>query len=54
MGDPEYQICQRCPKSHEQVLVKAGASRETVREAVSIVAIVNSAYVTLEAEDSLA
>jgi len=46
--------CQRCLESHEQVLVKAGASRETVQEAVKIAAIVNSVSVTLEAEDSLA
>ncbi|GAA1972423.1 carboxymuconolactone decarboxylase family protein [Catenulispora subtropica] len=46
--------CQRCLESHEQVLVKAGASRETVQEAVKIAAIVNSVAVTLEAEDSLA
>lgn len=37
-----------------RVLVKAGASRETVQEAVKIAAIVNSVAVTLEAEDSLA
>jgi alkyl hydroperoxide reductase subunit D len=46
--------CQRCLESHEQVLVKAGASREMVQEAVKIAAIVNSVAVTLEAEDSLA
>ena len=46
--------CGRCLESHEQVLVKAGASRETVQEAVKIAAVVNSVAVTLEAEDSLA
>ena len=46
--------CHRCLESHEQVLVKAGASRETMQEAVRIAAIVNSVSVTLEAEDSLA
>jgi lipoyl-dependent peroxiredoxin subunit D len=42
--------CRRCLESHEQVLVKAGASRETVQEAVKIAAIVNSVAVMLEAE----
>jgi alkyl hydroperoxide reductase subunit D len=46
--------CGRCLESHEQVLIKAGASRETVQEAVKIAAVVNSVSVTLEAEDSLA
>jgi alkyl hydroperoxide reductase subunit D len=46
--------CGRCLESHEQVLVKAGASRETVQEAVKIAAVVNSLSVTLEAEISLA
>ena len=46
--------CGRCLESHEQVIVKAGASRETVQEAVKIAAVVNSVAVTLEAEDSLA
>jgi len=46
--------CQACLESHEKVVVKAGASREAVQEAVKIAAIVHSVAVTLEAEDSLA
>lgn len=42
----------RCLDSHEQAVVKVGASRETVREAVKIAAVVDSVAVTLEAEDS--
>lgn len=42
--------CQRCPESHERVLVKAGASRETVQKAVKIAAIASSVAVMLEAK----
>ena len=41
-------------ESQEQVLVKAGASREAVQAAVRIAGIVDSVSVTLGAEGSLA
>jgi hypothetical protein len=42
------------PALAEQVLVKAGAFRDTAHEAVKIAAVANSVSVTLEAEGSLA
>ncbi|MDI5964004.1 alkyl hydroperoxide reductase [Streptomyces sp. SL13] len=46
--------CGQCLDSHEQVLRKAGLSRETVQEAVKIASVVHAVAVTLDTEETLA
>lgn len=46
--------CGVCLESHEKTLVKAGASREHVHDALRIAAVVHAAAVTLDAESALA
>jgi alkyl hydroperoxide reductase subunit D len=46
--------CGQCLDSHEQVLRKAGLSRETVQEAVKIASVVHAVAVTVDAEEALA
>jgi alkyl hydroperoxide reductase subunit D len=46
--------CGRCIDAHEQVLRKAGFSREQVQQAVRIASIIHAIAATLEGEASLA
>lgn len=46
--------CGVCLESHEKTLMKSGASRDNVHDALRIAAVVNAAAVTLEAEEALA
>ncbi|QNP70473.1 alkyl hydroperoxide reductase [Streptomyces roseirectus] len=46
--------CGLCLDSHEQVLRKAGVSRETVQEAFKIASVIQAVGVTLDAEAILA
>ena len=46
--------CGQCVDAHEQVLRRAGLSRETVQEAVKIASVIHAVAVTLDAEEALA
>lgn len=46
--------CGQCLDSHEQVLRKAGCSRETIQEAFKVAAVVQAVATTLDAEAALA
>jgi len=46
--------CGVCLESHERALIKTGASREHVHDALRIAAVVHAAAVTLDAEAALA
>lgn len=46
--------CGRCLESHEQVLRKAGLSREPIHEAVRIASVIHAAAATLDGEAALA
>jgi lipoyl-dependent peroxiredoxin subunit D len=45
--------CGMCMDSHEQVLVKAGVSREAVQSAVRIAAVIHAIAAALETEEAL-
>lgn len=46
--------CGRCLESHEQVLRKAGLSREPIHEAIRIASVVHAVAATLDGEAALA
>jgi alkyl hydroperoxide reductase subunit D len=46
--------CGRCIDAHEQVLRKAGFSREAIQQAVRIASVIHAVAATLEGEASLA
>ncbi len=46
--------CQFCVKAHEDVLVKAGVTREQIQAAARIAAVVHAVAATLTAEDASA
>ncbi|RDD62523.1 carboxymuconolactone decarboxylase family protein [Ferruginivarius sediminum] len=45
--------CRKCVDSHEQQVLKGGASKEMVQATVRIASVVHAIAVTLEAEESL-
>jgi alkyl hydroperoxide reductase subunit D len=46
--------CGKCIDAHDQVLRKAGVSRETVQQAVRIASVIHAVAATLDGEESLA
>ncbi|QSB06571.1 carboxymuconolactone decarboxylase family protein [Natronoglycomyces albus] len=46
--------CGLCLESHEQTLIKSGASRDNVHDALRVAAVVHAAAVTIDAEEALA
>ncbi|NUS74157.1 MAG: alkyl hydroperoxide reductase [Corynebacteriales bacterium] len=46
--------CDRCLRSHEQVLSNKGMDKAAIQEAVRIAAVIHAAAVTLGAQDALA
>lgn len=45
--------CQKCVDSHEQQVVKGGATKETVQATVRIASVIHAVAVTLESEQAL-
>jgi alkyl hydroperoxide reductase subunit D len=46
--------CGACIDAHDQVLRKAGVSREAVQQTVRIAAVIHAVAATLDGEESLA